>query len=312
MKMLVAGASAISLALLSALSEQRESKGPLDAITTILDAFRTHPVVGLEEEHGDEGSHAFRLSLIRDPRFPLVVNDILVEFGNSRYQDIVDRFIGGEPVSDENLKKIWQNTTQAHTIWDRPIYEDFYRAVRAINATLPSERRLRVLLGDPPFDWEAVRTSDDLRKRSFGRSKHPADILIREVLAKRRRALVLYGALHLWKQNLQGPNLIEHVEKDGGIKAFVVLTHPHASLEVLHVNPESWPVPSIALTRGSNVENQLDAILYLGPPSGKRKSQLSAALCSDAAYREMRTRRMALDGNERAAEQLEMECAAAR
>jgi hypothetical protein len=320
-------ACAITLALLSAngdqarvqsqgsaLSEHRESKGPapLDAITTILDAFRTHPVVGLEEEHTDEGSHAFRLSLIRDPRFPVVVNDILVEFGNSRYQDIVDRVIGGEPVADENLKKVWQNTTQAHTIWDRPIYEDFYRAVRAINATLPPERRLRVLLGDPPFDWDAVRTADDLRKRSVARSKHPADILVREVLAKRRRALVIYGALHLWKQNLQGPNLIEHVEKDGGIKAFVVLTHPHASLDVLRANPESWPVPSIALTRGSSVENQVDAILYLGPPSGKRKSQLSAALCSDAAYREMRTRRMALDGNERAAEQLEKECAAAR
>jgi len=321
------GASAVALVLLStnadlarvrsqgpALSEHRESKGaaPLDAITTILDAFRTHPVVGLEEDHDDVGSHAFRLSLIRDPRFPLVVNDILVEFGNSLYQDIVDRFIGGEPVAYETLKKVWQNTTTAGTVWDRPIYEDFYRAVRAINATLPPERHLRVLLGDPPFDWDAVRTADDLRNRAFGRSKHPADILVKEVLAKRRRALVLYGALHLWKQSLQGPNLIEHVEKDGGIKAFVVLTHPHASLDVLHADPASWQVPSIALTKGSNVENQVDAILYLGPLSAKRESHLSAALCSDAAYREMRTRRMALAGNARAAEQLADECALAR
>jgi hypothetical protein len=311
------GASAVALVLLSANTAEREGgqargAAPLDAITTILDAFRTHSVVGLEEEHDDEGSHAFRLSLLRDPRFPIVVNDILVEFGNSLYQDLLDRFIGGEPVADENLKKVWQNTTQAGTVWDRPIYEDFYRSVRAINATLPPERRLRVLLGDPPFDWDAVRTADDLRNRSLGRSKHPADILVKEVLAKRRRALVLYGALHLWKQSLQGPNLIEHVEKDGGIEAFVVLTHPHASLDVLHADPASWPVPSIALTRGSNVENQVDAILYLGPLSAKSESHLSAALCSDAAYREMRTRRMALAGNARAAEQLADECAGAR
>jgi hypothetical protein len=310
-------ASAVALVLLSANTAEREGgqargAAPLDAITTILDAFRTHSVVGLEEEHDDEGSHAFRLSLLRDPRFPIVVNDILVEFGNSLYQDLLDRFIGGEPVADENLKKVWQNTTQAGTVWDRPIYEDFYRSVRAINATLPPERRLRVLLGDPPFDWDAVRTADDLRNRAFGRSKHPAEILVKEVLAKRRRALVLYGALHLWKQSLQGPNLIEHVEKDGGIKAFVVLTHPHASLDVLHADPASWPVPSIALTKGSNVENQVDAILYLGPLSAKRESHLSAALCSDAAYREMRTRRMALAGNARAAEQLADECAGAR
>jgi hypothetical protein len=311
------GASAVALVLLSANTAEREGgqargAAPLDAITTILDAFRTHSVVGLEEEHDDEGSHAFRLSLLRDPRFPIVVNDILVEFGNSLYQDLLDRFIGGEPVADENLKKVWQNTTQAGTVWDRPIYEDFYRSVRAINATLPPERRLRVLLGDPPFDWDAVRTADDLRNRSLGRSKHPADILVKEVLAKRRRALVLYGALHLWKQSLQGPNLIDHVEKDGGIKAFVVMTHPYASLDVLHADPASWPVPSIALTRGSHVENQLDAILYLGPLSAKRESHLSAALCSDAAYREMRTRRMALAGNARAAEQLADECAGAR
>lgn len=297
-----------------ALGEHRESTGPapLDAIATIIDAFRTYPVVGLDEEHADEASHAFRLSLIRDPRFPILVNDIVVEFGNSRYQDVVDRFIGGEPVAEEILKKVWQNTTQAHTIWDRPIYEDFYRAVRAINANLPPERRLRVLLGDPPFDWDAVRTSDDLRNRSFSRSQHPADIVAREVLSKQRRALVIYGALHLWKQNLQGPNLVEHLEKDSGIKTFVVMTHPHASLDALRAKYESWPVPSIALTRGSNVENQMDAILYLGPLSGRRKSQLSPAVCSDAAYREMRTRRMVLAGNPKAAEQLATECAAAR
>jgi hypothetical protein len=311
------GASAIALVLLSADTAEREggqarAAAPLDAITTILDAFLTHPVVGLDEVHADEASHAFRLSLIRDPRFPILVNDILVEFGNSRYQDLLDRFIRGEPVADEDLKKVWQNTTLAHTIWDRPIYEDFYRAVRAINANLPPERRLRVLLGDPPFDWDAVRTQDDLRNRSFSRSKHPADIVVREVIAKQRRALVIYGALHLWKQSLQGLNLIETVEKDGGIKAFVVLTHPHASLGVLHTSPDSWPVPSIALTRGSTLENQVDAILYLGPVSGKRESHLSAALCSDAAYREMRTRRMALAGNPRAAEQLATECAMAQ
>src|SRR5687768_16589653 len=93
---------------------------PLDAIATILDAFRTHAVVAIDEPHGDEQSHAFRLSLIRDPRFAAAVNDILVEFGNSRYQAVIDRFVSGERVPDEDLTKVWQNTTQVHTIWDRP------------------------------------------------------------------------------------------------------------------------------------------------------------------------------------------------
>lgn len=69
---------------------------PVDAILGILEAFDTHSVVALGEgDHNNEQGHAFRLSLIRDPRFPTIVNDIVVEFGNARYQDIMDRFVAG-------------------------------------------------------------------------------------------------------------------------------------------------------------------------------------------------------------------------
>jgi hypothetical protein len=61
----------------------------------------------------------FRLSLIQDPRFPATVNDIVVESGNSLYQDIMDRFVRGEDVRDKDLRQVWQNTTQVGTVWDR-------------------------------------------------------------------------------------------------------------------------------------------------------------------------------------------------
>ena len=233
---------------------------PLDAVTTIIDAFRTHPVVALNEGHSEERSHAFLLALIRDPRFPSVVNDIVVEFGNSRYQDVIDRFVGGDEVPDEMLRRVWQDTTQPHTIWDRPIYEEFFRAVRALNAALPRDRRLRVLLGDPPIDWATVRTLEDLRESRVGRSRHPADVILREVLAKGRRALVLYGAGHLWRQNLQGANLVEHLETASGIKAFVVIAHPSASLEVLGIDPASWRTPA----------RRADERIHAREPTGRR------------------------------------------
>ena len=72
---------------------------------------------------------------------------------NARYQTVMDRFVAGEDVADVDLRRVWQDTTAATTIWDVPIYEEFFRAVRAVNATLRPERRLRVLLGDPPIDW---------------------------------------------------------------------------------------------------------------------------------------------------------------
>lgn len=288
---------------------------PLDAIATILDAFRTHAVVAIDEPHGDEQSHAFRLSLIRDPRFAAVVNDILVEFGNSRYQAVMDRFIAGERVPDEELRQVWQNTMMAGTIWDGPIYEEFFRTVRAINMTLPPQRRLRVLLGDPPIDWDAIRTADDLRaaRRSLpDRSANPAEVLMRESLSKRQRVLVVYGGLHLIRQNATGPNLIEHVEKAGGTRAFVVLTHPLARLDAIGVNHETWPYPRLALPDNSSLASQMDAVLYLGPASKRTFARLTAALCSDSGYRQMRIQRMALGGNKNAAEQLDKECAGAR
>jgi hypothetical protein len=303
----------IAAAVLTASAGARESRltpapVPLNAVATILDAFKNHRVVALSEDHDDERAHAFRMSLIRDARFLDLADDILVEFGNSLYQDVIDRFISGEPVTDDALTRVWQDTTQPHTIWDRPIYEDFFRSVRAVNAALPRNRRLRVLLGDPPIDWKNVHTLEDLQRASAGRTSHPADILTREVVAKGRRALVLYGAVHLWRQNVEGPALIEQFETQTGERAFVIVTHPFANLEVVGVDPARWPERSIALTKGSSLENQVDAILHLGDPSGERISRLGAALCGDQRYRAMRIRRMTLAGNEDAADQLEREC----
>ncbi len=191
----------------------------VDAISGILDAFRTHQIVALGEGiHGNNQAHAVRLALIRDPRFATVVNDIVVEFGSSRYQAVMDRFVSGGEVPYAELRKAWQDTTTQHPGWDLQIYEEFFRAVREVNASLPVDRQLRVLLGDPPIDWSAVRTREDvgrwLASRDFfffffdwntvhnhpmsgaGSPWHVVEVIKREVLSRNHRALVLYGDGH--------------------------------------------------------------------------------------------------------------------
>ena len=134
------------------------SASPVDPISGILDAFRSHQIVALGEGlHGNNQAHAFRLALIRDPRFPSIVNDLVVEFGSGRYQAVMDAFVRGADVPSAELRKAWQDTTNPTPIWDSPIYEEFFRAVRDVNASLPPERQLRVLLGEPPIDWDNVR-----------------------------------------------------------------------------------------------------------------------------------------------------------
>src|SRR5438132_2084297 len=118
---------------------------PVEPIPAIVEAFRSHAVVALGDDHGNEQDHAFRLSLIRDRKFEATVNDIVVEFGNARYQDLMDRFVHGEEVPYESLRQVWLNTTQPVQEWAFPVYEEFFRAVRMVNASLPREHQLRVL-----------------------------------------------------------------------------------------------------------------------------------------------------------------------
>jgi len=73
---------------------------------------------------------------VRDRRFADAFDDIVVEFGNAKYQEVIDRFVRGEDVPYDVLRQVWQNTTQPIHIWDLPVYEEFFRIVRAVNASM--------------------------------------------------------------------------------------------------------------------------------------------------------------------------------
>ena len=237
----------------------------VDAISGILEAFRSHQIVALGEGlHGNNQAHAFRLALVRDPRFATVVNDIVVEFGSGRYQAVMDRFIRGGDVPYAELRKAWQDTTNATPIWDTPIYEEFFRAVREVNASLSGDRQLRVLLGEPPIDWDTVRTQDDVGRGIGLRGPHAVELIEREVLSRNRRALVIYGDAHFRRYGKWLGTL--------DFKYF-------AGMET---DPPT------------KMQEQYDAVLYLGPVSSVTMSELPAALCTDPEYTKMRLARMAL------------------
>src|SRR5947207_6861476 len=125
---------------------------PVEPIRAILDAFRTHRVVAVTAGHGETRGYAFGQWLVHDPRFIAAINDIVIEEGSSRYQDVADRFVRGENVPMESLRHVWRDTTQPGLGLDRQ-WEELFQPVRAVNAALPPARRIRVLLGDPPIEW---------------------------------------------------------------------------------------------------------------------------------------------------------------
>ncbi len=349
---LLVGAALIALVCTSAWPEEAPTKPavPLDPVDGILAAFKTHQVVTLGEGgHNNEQTHALRLALIRDPRFAKVVNDVVVEFGNSRYQDIMDRFVGGEDVPHAQLQQVWRNTTQAHEIWDVPIYEEFFQEVRKVNAKLPKKRKLRVLLGDPPIDWDLIKTRDDLlevrRKDTV-----PAGIIEREVIAKGRRALVIYGDMHSVRRNTywmmedkaaaeerfaRPVETIVALLERSGVKVFSIRTST-SNLAELQPDIATWTPPTLALLAGTPLgqasflfyypddiyirrpdntweqvkadpkrsplmQDQFDAVLYIGPKSSITYSKVSKTMCADQEYMQMRIGRMKINAGPNAA-----------
>jgi hypothetical protein len=138
--------------------------------------------------------------------------------------------------------------------------------------------------------------------------------------------------------------IVSVLESDG-VKVFSVWGNTRVEVETIQPNIAAWRRPSLALVRGTalgatdfqfffsdistrlavkdgklvpiprdqwrelRMEDQFDALLYLGPPSGITTSQLPITLCADAAYMKMRLERLAAYGPKGEAERLRQRCA---
>ena len=238
-----------------ACSSSGVTPAPAPAVLPVTDyivrAFRQYPLVALSEMHGNAESQALFTAVIRDPGFRELVADIVVEFGNGRHQDVVDRYLAGENVSDHELSRVWSDTTQISGIFTLRMYEEMLRVVRDVNLTLAPERRLRVWLGDPPIDWEAVTSPADEDMNDW-RDAFFARIVEDRVRQKGRRALLFIGGAHI-SRTVIFPNSLIHLldaRRPGE-------THVVSVLDMGSVTPQvaarlrQWPPGSATSVRGS-------------------------------------------------------------
>jgi outer membrane protein OmpA-like peptidoglycan-associated protein len=238
------GTTFVSVAVLRRSTETEEAAALQLAPATeyLLDAVQRFPLVAFSEPgHGDGGTREFLRSLLRDPRFAAKVDDIVVEFGNARYQDVADRFVAGEHVSQDELEQIWENTTIVTGVWTAPIYRGFIEDVRALNATLPPDRQLRVLLGDPPIDWTQVRGPADEDMNDW-RDAHFAWVVDEQVMKKQRRAFLWIGGAHITRQVMLPGSLIHLLDLrfPGQTLVVVALDHENSDEQMLR-RLGSWP-----------------------------------------------------------------------
>ena len=303
-----------------------------DLTDTVLAAFRTHRLVGIGEVHHLQEHHDLLDRLLTDPRLPEVVDDIVVEFGNAHYQDTMDRFIAGQVVDNADLRPAWRNTTQSPAeTWDQPVYEEFFRAVRAANWALPAGKRMRVLLGDPPLDWSKITTASQLEAVLAQRDSYPAALIEKQVLAKGRRALLCYGMAHLFHPVSQlhlPPNLVSLIEQRTGEQTYTIADlvplagDPGGLATKLSAYPRSTVIPTAGTWLGSfdaglaaqlflsgrhgelvnpycgvPLRSVINDGLYEGQPADLTASCWNPAIFLDPEYWQELHRRNALQGN---------------
>ena len=304
---------------------------PEPAIPAILTAFDKYEVVAMDAGHGMKDADDFILTLIRHPAFSEKVNDIAVECGNSLYQPVLDRYIAREDVPFTDVRKVWRNTSQ-YMCGTSGFFEQLFPLVRALNQKLPAGKRLRVLAGDPPLDWDQVKSRADFPK-GFDRDASPAGVMEKEVFAKHRKALMLFGIYHLTHAaDPAEPSAVSIFEKEYPNLTFVVsdLGTFDTDSPGLSSGPfASWPIPSLVRAKGTwlgalelsqflppglsidkdcNVhvvvskslqrpmEDFVDAFLYFGPQDLRLKEQMPADIALDVDYLTELQRRDSMSG----------------
>jgi len=322
-------------------SQTAQPPSPIDPIAGIIGAFRTHDIVALSDPHGNVQLQAFLIGLIRDPRFPEAANDIVIETASARYQDAIDRFVRGDEVPFAVLRKAWEDHTVANSLGTQA--QEFIRAVHDVNASLTGSRKLRVIAGDPPIDWDNITSAQDHRRWIELRDSYPADLIRRQVLDRGRRALVVYGQGHLQRRQIasnydmstwQAQTVVSLIERDPAVRVFNIWTMLDKNAE-LPDGSGSWTIPSLAPLRGTTLgakdfasytpgelgaanrvavtngqfvavpreewkvmrmEDQFDALLYLGAPASMTSITVPTSLCQDPEFVKRRLQRLTLGG----------------
>jgi hypothetical protein len=330
MRMCLAGGIVV-LQLVPGPAAATQTATPVDPITTIVDAFRTHDIVTLTDPHGNVQVQTFLLALVRDPRFPDAANDIVIETASARYQDVIDRFVRGDDIAQSVLRKAWEDHTVPNSLGVQA--EELIRAVRVVNASVAEPRKLRVVAGDPPIDWDHIASRGDHARWIELRDSYPADLVRRQVLERGRRALVVYGQGHLQRRQVatnydmsawQAQTLVSLLERDHAARIFNIWTLNRTV--ALPETIESSRAPSLALLRGTplgtsdfaiyagggrfglkagrlvpiprgewkvmRMEDQFDALLYLGSPASMTTAAVPKSLCTDAEFLKRRIDRL--------------------
>jgi hypothetical protein len=219
------------------------------AIDGVLDLFKQKSVVVLADAHGLAQEEAFYSALVRDPRFAAEVGNVVVEFGGSAAQSIIDRYVDGQDVSVTELRHVWTDVAG----WlPGPFglgYVNFFAYVRAVNQNLPAGQRITVWLGDPKIDWSQIHSFQDIQPYLSQRDESMFRIVSDQILKKQKKTLLIVGGAHLFGLGGGFDSLGTRINKAypnsmAVVAPFIGYIEPRCNARFV-AYAKDWPVPAV-------------------------------------------------------------------
>ena len=147
-----------------------------------------------------------------------------------------------------------------------------------MNLILPAEKRVRVVLGDPPIDWSVVRGPADEDMNDW-RDAHFAWVVEEEVMKKGRRALLWIGGAHLSRRVRFPDSLIHLLDCRFPNRTMVALSLDRQDLDKQTVTGlEAWPTGRAASVRNTPLGRLNASAVGLRLSTGTVEENLDAAV----------------------------------
>lgn len=238
------------------------------AVAAIVQRLAARPVVAVGEVHWLRQGMDLVLALAANPVFRRIADGIVVEFGATVHQELIDRYVAGEPLTHP-IESVWRDTVGGwgSGVWESPIYRTFYDRIRTLNQAMP-DHSLRIWLGDAARPARASAVWPD-------RDAHMAKVVEQAAFAENQRVVVLAGPAHLTRIGDLAPpqhttvQLLE-ARHPGAIDVLLPLLvwddvragRPDDAATVDHLTA-AWPAPVVAQIADSWLA-RLDGRLLLG------------------------------------------------
>ncbi len=261
---------------------QPSNSNVFNGIDFVASKFKTHNIVAIGETHDKVEVTDFYIDLLDNKSFQKSVDVIVIEMGNHLFQDVLDDYINGENVDQQELYKLWRDHTSCMlNNSDNTGLIRFLKKVREINQN--SDKKIRVVAGDPDIDWAKTNCLQEFYKYLGKRDDFYANVVMAHVVKPKKKALIIMGNSHFNKMKTESM-----VKKGTNNPVTFLLPKSNNNIFLLNImSASSFPYEKLkGLKKGSVIttndnwlgnlrlstpfikvhplKDQTDAIIYLG------------------------------------------------